>query len=96
MVGMVALLLLLALGIASILALLRHRACMAEAAQLDLRGGSAGAGTLLVVGQERVAGAAHLSGAGLRPAVAPSEKLLRPRRKRRKVAGRAAQQPSRP
>ena len=75
-VGMVALLLLLALGITSIPAPVaaQNGAGMAEAAQLDLRGGSAGAGTLLVVGQERVAGAAHLSGAGLRPAVAPPGK----------------------
>jgi sulfoxide reductase heme-binding subunit YedZ len=95
-VGMVALLLLLALGITSIPALLRRMGPgLAEAAQLDLRGGSAGAGTLLVVGQERVAGAPHLSGAGLRPAVATA-RAAAPLAQALKVAGRAAQQPSRP
>jgi len=96
-VGMVALLLLLALGITSIPALLRRMGPLAEAAQLDLRGGSAGAGTLLVVGQERVAGALIylvLACALLWPR---REKLLRPWRRRAQVAGRgAAQQPSRP
>ena len=47
-----------------------HGASLAEAAQLDLCGGPAGAGALLVVGEEWLAGAPHLPVAGDGSAVA--------------------------